>query len=80
MVVAAVWLGFTGPAPASPAFVAAIPEVSAMVAEFGRWIADELAAFAKLLPDLPRIEGANRRQPGSAARTNLLAAIRGPHS
>jgi hypothetical protein len=50
-----------------------------MAAEFGRWIADELAAFAKLPPNVPRIQGVEQTAARIVARTDRHAT-RAPHS
>jgi hypothetical protein len=51
---AMVSLALAQPATASPSLLVALPEIGVLTADLARWIADEFAVFAKLLPVMPR--------------------------
>jgi hypothetical protein len=54
-------LGFAGPAAASPSLLVHLPDISALTAEVGHWIADEWQALSKVLLTVPRAVRSDRR-------------------
>jgi hypothetical protein len=47
-------IGFAGPAAASPSLLVALPDISVVTAEVGRWIAEEFHSLEKALLNVPR--------------------------
>jgi hypothetical protein len=48
-------IGISGPAAASPSLLVALPDISVLTTEVGRWIAEEFHSMQKMLLSAPRI-------------------------
>ena len=58
--VAVAMTAVAGPATASPSLVAALPDLTALTSEVGRWIADEWEGLRKVLLSVPRVTSTER--------------------
>ncbi len=58
---AVVSIGIAGPAAASPSLVTALPDITALTAEVGYWIAEEWEALRQVLLSVPRAIRAERQ-------------------
>jgi len=54
-------VSIAGPAAASPSLLVHLPDISALTAEVGHWIADEWLALSKVLLSVPRAVRAERQ-------------------
>lgn len=54
-------VGMAGPAAASPSLLVHLPDISALTAEVGSWIAEEWQALSKVLLSVPRAVRADRQ-------------------
>jgi hypothetical protein len=54
-------IGVVGPAVASPSILVALPDISVLTTEVGRWIAEEWQALEKVLLSVPRAARAERK-------------------